>query len=78
MLGRFSNLFDNQAAAYSKFRPSYPKELFQKIYKFGGLEKTGVVAVDLATGSGQTALHLATICDKVSSSCLGHFCALPA
>lgn len=70
MLGRFSNLFDSQAAAYSKFRPSYPKELFQAIYDFGGFHNNGALAVDLATGSGQTALHLTSRFDKVLSSIL--------
>ena len=58
MLGRFSALFDSQAIAYSKFRPTYPPELLQSICEFGGFPKPGTTAVDLATGSGQTALHL--------------------
>ena len=65
MFGRFCNLFDSQAAAYSKFRPNYPEELFQIIKNFGQFGETAGLAVDLATGSGQTALHLTSICDKV-------------
>jgi ubiquinone/menaquinone biosynthesis C-methylase UbiE len=59
------DLFSEQAAAYAKYRPSYPKELFEYIYSFIPDNK---VAWDCATGNGQTAIHLAQHFDQVIAS----------
>ena len=54
------NLFvdDMQAINYAIYRPSYPDELYERIFKYS---KTGRLdaAADLATGSGQAAKTLA-------------------
>lgn len=54
-------LFENacHAQIYSKFRPTYPRELLEKIFAFSA--KHGVandLAVDLACGSGQSTFQL--------------------
>ena len=54
----FGHLFKNQAAAYAAFRPSYPADLYNRIYKFADL-KSHDLAVDIAAGSGQAAKVLA-------------------
>ncbi len=54
--------FSKQAEGYARYRPAYPKELFDFI-----LSKTESkqVAWDCATGNGQTAKVLAKYFDKV-------------
>ena len=59
------DLFSRQAATYSKFRPTYPAELFQYILSF---VKNKDVAWDCATGNGQAAFELANYFDKVFAS----------
>ena len=48
--------FSNHAADYAKFRPTYPKEVFDFLYELIE-EKTN--AWDVATGNGQVAVELA-------------------
>ena len=60
----FGHLFKNQAAAYAAFRPSYPADLYNRIYKFADL-KSYELAVDIAAGSGQAAKVLAERFHKV-------------
>ncbi|BDA47402.1 Putative methyltransferase DDB_G0268948 [Coccomyxa sp. Obi] len=56
----FGHLFKNQAQAscYAAFRPSYPSELYDSIFKFAKLSSYDT-ALDIATGSGQAAGVLA-------------------
>lgn len=67
MYGTYSNLFDGQAALYSKFRPTYPRQLFDIIFEQCDVNKESC-ALDLATGSGQTASHLVQTFEKVKST----------
>lgn len=50
------DLFSTQASIYSKYRPTYPKELYEYIISF---VKDKDVAWDCATGNGQAAQILA-------------------
>lgn len=54
--------FSRQAAEYSRFRPSYPPELFAYL---DSLVPDHQLAWDCATGNGQAALGLAPYFDKV-------------
>lgn len=65
VLGGYSSLFDNQAVAYSKFRPNYPQELFDIILTYCDLSDGNQTALDLATGTGQTAIQLAKTFSQV-------------
>jgi len=56
------DLFSNQASTYTRYRPVYPKELYNYILKFV-TEKN--MAWDCATGNGQAALALASYFKKV-------------
>jgi ubiquinone/menaquinone biosynthesis C-methylase UbiE len=60
----YHSLFDKQAAAYSKFRPTYTPALYDTILSFARLKQHGT-CLDVATGQGQAAVHLATVFDKV-------------
>lgn len=54
-------LFENtcHAQIYSKFRPTYPKELLERIFAFAAKQGVGSgSALDLACGSGQSTFHL--------------------
>ena len=59
----FGHLFKNHKA-YSAFRPTYPADLYEHIYKFADLQRYDL-AVDIATGSGQAATVLAKRFQKV-------------
>lgn len=59
----FGHLFKNHKA-YSAFRPTYPADLYEHIYKFADLQRYDL-AVDIATGSGQAAIVLAMQFQKV-------------
>ena len=64
----YYHLFDTQAASYVVYRPTYPDELYQKVYSFAGCSiQNGYtrLAVDVATGSGQCAISLARHFTKV-------------
>lgn len=52
----FKNYFSTQAAYYAKYRPTYPRELFEYLRSVTPLHNR---AWDCATGNGQAALGLA-------------------
>lgn len=56
------DLFSNRSDLYAKYRPTYPKELFEYIVSF---VKEKNVAWDCATGNGQAAVVLADHFKKV-------------
>lgn len=56
------DLFSNQANAYVKYRPGYPKELFEYIISF---VKNKTTAWDCATGNGQAAAVLSEYFEKI-------------
>lgn len=58
----FKDHFSARAQLYSQFRPTYPRELFDWI---GGVAHRHALAWDCATGSGQAAVDLAQIFDRV-------------
>jgi SAM-dependent methyltransferase len=59
------DLFSEQSDQYAKFRPSYPRELFEYLLKF---VKNCDHAWDCATGNGQAAGALAEYFKKVEAS----------
>jgi SAM-dependent methyltransferase len=56
------DLFSRDAASYAKYRPRYPKELFQWL---ASQCKHTDIAWDCATGNGQAAIELSRIFSKV-------------
>jgi SAM-dependent methyltransferase len=58
----FKDHFSRQAADYAKFRPRYPKELFEWL---GSLTPAKELAWDCATGNGQAAVELAEVFKRV-------------
>ena len=58
----FKDHFSKQAAEYAKFRPRYPKELFRWLASIAPSKKLGW---DCATGSGQAAIQLAEVFERV-------------
>ena len=58
----FKDLFSGHSADYAKFRPTYPKELFQYL---SSLTKEHEQAWDCGTGNGQAAIELAAYYKKV-------------
>jgi SAM-dependent methyltransferase len=58
----FKDHFSKQAAAYAKFRPQYPLELFEYL---GGIAPRRKLAWDCATGNGQAAVALASVFERV-------------
>jgi ubiquinone/menaquinone biosynthesis C-methylase UbiE len=61
----FKDHFSNHASDYSRFRPLYPKPLFEY---FGKLGKEHTAAWDCGTGNGQVALGLADLFQRVYAS----------
>jgi SAM-dependent methyltransferase len=59
---RFKDHFSKQAADYAKFRPGYPQQLFDFL---GSIAPSRQLAWDCATGSGQAAVGLASVFDRV-------------
>ncbi|HEX2606290.1 MAG TPA: class I SAM-dependent methyltransferase [Flavisolibacter sp.] len=59
------DLFSEQAAAYAKYRPHYPQELFDYILSFVPSRKR---AWDCATGNGQSAVVLSRYFEEVEAS----------
>jgi len=58
----FKDHFSRQATAYAKFRPQYPKALFEFI---AAQSPNDELAVDCATGNGQAAIALAAFFQNV-------------
>jgi SAM-dependent methyltransferase len=58
----FKDHFSKQAAGYAKFRPRYPRELFEYL---GNVAPSRALAWDCGTGNGQAAVGLATVFDHV-------------
>lgn len=58
----FKDHFSKQAADYAKFRPRYPKELFRWLQS---ISPSNELAWDCATGSGQAAVELAEVFQRV-------------
>ena len=58
----FKDHFSKQAADYAKFRPGYPKELFDYL---GSIAPSRRLAWDCGTGNGQAAVGLASVFDRV-------------
>lgn len=61
----FKDHFSRQAADYAKFRPRYPSELFGWL---GSIAPSRELAWDCATGSGQAAVELAEIFQRVMAT----------
>jgi SAM-dependent methyltransferase len=59
---RFKDHFSTQAADYAKFRPRYPRELFDWL---GTIAPSRQLAWDCGTGSGQAAIGLASVFDRI-------------
>ena len=58
----FKDHFSKQAVDYAKFRPSYPQKLFAYL---GSIAPNRQLAWDCGTGSGQAAVALASVFDRV-------------
>jgi ubiquinone/menaquinone biosynthesis C-methylase UbiE len=58
----FKDHFSKQAADYARFRPRYPREMFKYL---GTVARSRALAWDCGTGSGQAAVALATVFDRV-------------
>ncbi|KAK9866204.1 hypothetical protein WJX84_005119 [Apatococcus fuscideae] len=54
----YVSLFDDQAAAYHQFRPTYPPQLYQVVLEYAQLARQ-TICLDIATGQGQAAVELA-------------------
>lgn len=61
-MSTFKDNFSKQAEIYAKFRPAYPKELFEFLKRLTAEHK---LAWDCGTGNGQSALKLADYYEKV-------------
>ena len=59
---KFKDHFSAQAADYAKFRPGYPRELFDYL---GSIAPSRQLAWDCGTGNGQAAGGLALVFDRV-------------
>jgi SAM-dependent methyltransferase len=58
----FKDHFSKQATDYAKFRPRYPKKLFDHL---GSIAPNWQLAWDCGTGNGQAAIGLASVFDRV-------------
>jgi SAM-dependent methyltransferase len=58
----FKDHFSKQAADYAKFRPHYPRKMFEYL---GMVAPSRKLAWDCGTGNGQAAVHLAEMFDRV-------------
>lgn len=58
----FKDHFSRQATEYAKFRPQYPRALFQYIHSVSPNDQ---LALDCATGNGQAAVALAEFFEQV-------------
>jgi SAM-dependent methyltransferase len=59
---KFKDHFSKQAADYAKFRPRYPREMFEYL---GTVAPSRKLAWDSATGNGQAAVSLAKVFERV-------------
>jgi ubiquinone/menaquinone biosynthesis C-methylase UbiE len=59
---QFKDHFSKQAADYAKFRPRYPREVFEFL---GSITPSRKLAWDCATGNGQAAVELAGVFGQV-------------
>lgn len=60
-----TEIFDNTAKYYSKYRDNYPRELFEFLREISPDNK---LAVDLGCGTGQVAIPVSKYFDKVMAS----------
>ena len=58
----FKDHFSRQVDEYAKFRPSYPRKLFDYL---GSIAPSRQLAWDCGTGNGQAAIGLASVFDRV-------------
>src|SRR5437016_11269435 len=58
----FKDHFSKQAADYARFRPRYPREMFEYL---GRIAPSHALAWDCATGNGQAAVGLAAVFERV-------------
>jgi SAM-dependent methyltransferase len=58
----FKDYFSKQAADYARFRPRYPREMFGYL---GSFAPSRQLAWDCGTGTGQAAVGLASVFDRV-------------
>jgi SAM-dependent methyltransferase len=58
----FKDHFSKQAAGYAKFRPRYPRKIFEFL---GTIAQSHDLAWDCATGNGQAAVELASVFTQV-------------
>jgi methylase of polypeptide subunit release factors len=58
----FKDHFSKQAEDYAKFRPRYPREMFEYI---GTVAPSRKLAWDCGTGNGQAAVGLASLFNRV-------------
>ena len=58
----FKDHFSKQAADYAKFRPRYPREMFEYL---GTIAPSRKLAWDCGTGNGQAAVGLALVFDRM-------------
>jgi len=58
----FKDHFSKQAADYARFRPRYPREMFEYL---GRIAPSRALAWDCATGNGQAAVGLAEVFERV-------------
>jgi SAM-dependent methyltransferase len=58
----FKDHFSKQATDYATFRPTYPRELFDYL---GSIAPSRKLAWDCGTGSGQAAIGLTSVFDRV-------------
>jgi SAM-dependent methyltransferase len=58
----FKDHFSRQAADYAKFRPRYPREMFEYL---GTVAPSRKIAWDCGTGNGQAATQLVEVFDRV-------------
>jgi len=58
----FKDHFSKQAVGYAKFRPRYPRKLFDYL---GSIAPSRQFAWDCGTGNGQAAVGLASVFDRV-------------
>jgi ubiquinone/menaquinone biosynthesis C-methylase UbiE len=58
----FKDHFSKQAVDYAKFRPRYPREMFEYL---GTIAPARELAWDCATGNGQAAVELVNVFDRV-------------